>query len=290
MQRWRARHRNDGPSAGVGVTFLAVGMVAGLALGAFLADRLGGVGGISARVRGRMRGSNSGTDLPRASPSELPARATAEEEYVISEYEDAVELAPSEGDEIDGTRGNSTDVVGEDEKMDGDESEQAFTSADPDLEDRVLAAFTNDPVLSERAIDIGAISARTIELTGAVLTDAEYEHATVVTRGIPGVETVVNRLSIRESDATKERAARRYAAGDPRYTEARWENERVGTGRPRQGTSQDVGRHADPKVPLESRALDAAEAVRDAADDIPPAPPSRKRDEDRPPTGGAEAR
>jgi hypothetical protein len=290
MHSWRVRHRDDGPSAGVGLTFLAVGMVAGLALGAFLADRLGGVGGISARVRGRMRGSGGRSDLPRQTTAELRAEARAGEEYTSSEYEEAVELAPPARAEIDGTWGNSTDVVGEGEEMDGDETEQSFTSADPDLEDRVLAAFTNDPVLCERAIDIGAISAQTIELTGTVYTDDEYEHATVVTRGVPGVESVVNRLSIRQDDATKEQAARRYAAGDPRYTEARWENERVGTGRTRQGTSQDVGRHADPKVPLESRALDAAEAVRDAADEIPPAPATRKRDEDRPPTGGTEAR
>lgn len=289
MQRWRMRHRDDRPSAGIGLAFLAVGMVAGLAIGAVLADRLGGVRGISARVRGRMRSPRDRTDLPAAPTSDPRPGPTAEEEYVVSEYEEAAEAAQVEDDELDGMRGNSTDVVDEDEEMAGDENEP-FTSADPDLEDRVLTAFSNDPVLCERAIDIGAIGARTIELTGAVSTDDEYEHATVVTRGVPGVETVVNRLSIRQDDATTEQAARRYAAGDPRYTEARWENERVGTGRPRQGTLQDVGRHADPKVPLESRALDAAEAVRDAADDIPPAPPARTRDEDRPQMGEAEAR
>src|SRR5207253_799179 len=55
--------------------------------------------------------------------------------------------------------------------------------------------------------------------------------------------------------------------GDPALTEARWEGGTVGTGRRRQGTSDEPDRHADPKVPLEERWLRADDALRNAADD-----------------------
>jgi BON domain len=292
MQRWRVRRRDETPSVGAGLAFLAVGLVAGLALGTYLADRLGGVGGISARVRSRVgnAGGRRKGDAPEShvEPDVEPAeeRAPFDHEYQEHEEWSAVDLGHDAA--LGVPAGELGDVTDEDEEM-GDEDTDVFTSADPELEDRVLAAYTNDPVLCERAIDIGAIGPTTIELTGMVYTDDEYEHATVVTRGVPGVETVVNRLSVRDDDTSTQQSARRYSDGDPRYTEARWENERVGTGRRRQGTSQDVGRHADPKVPLESRALDAAEAVRDAADDIPPIRTLREeptRRADQQPAGG----
>jgi len=267
----RVSRRDDSSTVGIGLAVLAVGLVAGFAVGTYLADRFGGMGGISARVQGRVR-SNRGRGGLRAPDDQDEARGESADETDTTfddDYEEQAEWVSARS-AAEGT-GWSSGSEGDDDETEG------FISADPELEDRVLSAFTNDPVLCERAIDIGAISPSTIELNGTVYTDEEYEHATVVARGVPGVETVVNRLTIREDEASKEQAARRYTDGDPRYTESRWENERVGTGRPRQGTSQDVGRHATPKVPLESRSLDEAEAVRDAADDIPPAPPTRSQ-------------
>src|SRR5437899_341972 len=55
------------------------------------------------------------------------------------------------------------------------------------LEERVLEAFRNDPILSERAIDIGGIGEDTIELAGWVNTEEEADHAVVLARGVPGV-------------------------------------------------------------------------------------------------------
>jgi hypothetical protein len=277
MARWLVRHHDDAPSAGRGLLFLAVGLVAGVAAGAYLAHRLGGVTGISARVRrglGAARQPAKGP-LPTPAPPEPGAGLGIDDDYDAygdgnDDYdeEDFARAELTDDEESDEMVSMSSDREDEDDMMADDDAEP-FASADPELEDRVLTAFTNDPVLCERAIDIGAVSAGTIELTGGVYTDVEYERATIVTRGVPGVDTVVNRLSIRDDEASEDRSARRYATGDPRYTESQWENERVGTGRPRQGTSQDVGRHADPKLPLESRALDEAEAIRDAADDLP---------------------
>src|SRR5258706_8074115 len=70
-------------------------------------------------------------------------------------------------------------------------------TSDEELEERVLEAYRNDPILSERPIDIGSIGASTIELTGWVFEADEGEHAVTVAGGVPGVESVVNRLEVR---------------------------------------------------------------------------------------------
>src|SRR5512144_2400057 len=84
------------------------------------------------------------------------------------------------------------------------EDEEAETEIDEDdeaLEERVLEAFRNDPILAERAVDIGAIGDGIIELTGWVHEADEATHAVTITRGVPGVETVVNRLDVRMAEA-----------------------------------------------------------------------------------------
>jgi hypothetical protein len=102
---------------------------------------------------------------------------------------------------------------GEDE-LEGDE-ELAGTDGDAaaarvELEERVLEAFRNDPVLSERAVDIGAIGDGIIELTGWVHAPAEVAHASTLARGVPDVDTVVNGLVVRDDlDAIADEADRR---------------------------------------------------------------------------------
>jgi hypothetical protein len=64
------------------------------------------------------------------------------------------------------------------------------------LEDDVLDAFLRDPVLSERAIDVGCISEGIIELSGSVRSAEEGERAVRVARQVDGVETVVNRMDV----------------------------------------------------------------------------------------------
>jgi hypothetical protein len=140
--------------------------------------------------------------------------------------------------------------------------------ADEALEERVLEAFRNDPLLAERAIDIGSLGASTIELAGWVEHEREAEYAMTIARGVPGVTTVVNRMAIGDEEARYRAASRRFSAGDPALTEARWEGQQVGTGRRRQGTSADVDRHADPRVTLEDRWLDERNALRNAAEDV----------------------
>lgn len=67
-----------------------------------------------------------------------------------------------------------------------------------ELEDRVLQVFYDDEVLSERGIDVGAISQGIIELSGSVWTEEEADRAVRVANGIFGVRTVVNRMEIED--------------------------------------------------------------------------------------------
>ena len=136
------------------------------------------------------------------------------------------------------------------------------------LEEHVLEAFRNDPILSERAIDIGGIGESTIELAGWVSTEEEAEHAVVLARGVPGVQTVLNRIAIGEEEERVADHARLFAEGDDAHTEAQWEGRTVGTGRRRQGNSSEIDRHSDPRVDLaekwsesDAEALVAAEEI-----------------------------
>lgn len=157
--------------------------------------------------------------------------------------------------------------VEDDEFEDIEEDELESETYDEDLEVRVLEAFRNDPVLAERAIDIGSIGDGTIELAGWVEDEAEAKHAMTIARGVPGVDNVVNRIALGDEERRFEEAARRARAGDPSLTEAHWEGQRVGTGRRRQGNSAEPDRHAGPKVELEERWQRADQALANAADD-----------------------
>ena len=226
------RYRDDDDSKS-GLIFLVAGALAGVAAGVLIAQRFGGVAGIAGRVRerfGGMRGTEESWRHGGENEDYIDSGEYAASDYAGSEY-------------------------------------AASESADPELEERVLEAFYNDPILSERAVDIGAIGQGIIELTGWVHDDDESDHAVTLTRGVPGVDTVVNRLAVRSEEEELARSSRRVAAGDPALTEARWEGQRVGTGRRRQGTSADPDRHADPKVTLEDRWMNEEQSIRAAAEE-----------------------
>jgi hypothetical protein len=153
----------------------------------------------------------------------------------------------------------------DDEDREELDEEAELDEEDEALEERVLEAFRNDPVLSERAVDIGAIGDGIIELTGWVHEPDEATHAVTITRGVPGVETVVNRLDVRLA-----RSEESMQIDDDPSTPlpgGRWEGQQVGTGKRRQGNSSEPDRHADPKPELEDRWLSTDEALRAAAGD-----------------------
>ncbi|MDQ2889631.1 MAG: BON domain-containing protein [Gemmatimonadota bacterium] len=199
---------------------------------------LGAVAGIAAGVVVAQRFGGFS-----ALATKLRERFESDEETVNDEYED---------DEYEG----------DDEDADGLEE----LSPLEELEERVLEAYHNDPILSERAIDIGAIDEGIIELTGWVYAAGEAEHAVTVARGTPGVATVLNRLAVRAEEDQLEESAERYEAGDDSLTEAHWEGQGVGMGRKRQGNSSETDRNIDPKPALEDKWMNEGEAYRSAAD------------------------
>ena len=234
------RYRDDDESSAGTVVGAVVGALAGFAVGMLVAQKVGGFGGLTARLRRRI-GHPDGA---------LAGAEVADEE--LDEYED---------DEL--------------------ESEEY----DEGLEERVLEAFRNDPILSERAVDIGSIGEGIIELAGWVESDSESQHAVTIARGVPGVDTVVNRIVIGDEERRFEEAAQRVADGDPALTEARWETNIVGTGRRRQGTSDEADRHADPRVELEERWSSEEVAMRNAAEDPDAITAERRKSTKKQPKG-----
>jgi hypothetical protein len=119
------------------------------------------------------------------------------------------------------------------------------------LEDAVLDAFLRDEVLSERAIDVGAISRGIVELSGAVHTPDEAARAVRLAARVEGVETVVNRM-----DVDDEPRRRRGEGDDPEETggsmAGEWTGRNIGMGARRQGRETDPGRTDDHQHQLET--------------------------------------
>jgi hypothetical protein len=224
----RFRYRDEDSSSTATIIGVLAGALAGFAAGMYVAQRVGGVSGLRSKFARR--------------------RGAADEEQTLRDQYDAQR-----------DTGDFDDF--EEDELEGE-------GYDEGLEERVLEAFRNDPILSERAIDIGSISDAAIELAGWVEDEDEAQHAVTIARGVPGVDTVVNRIAIGDEERRFEEAARRHQAGDPALNESRWEGGQVGTGRRRQGTSDEVDRHSTPKVPLEDRWLGADAAMRDSADEV----------------------
>ncbi len=168
------------------------------------------------------------------------------------------------------------ELVGYDYGSEGFDDLDEDLTPEEELEERVLEAFRNDPVLGERAVDIGGIGEGIIELTGWVHAASEMQLALTITRGVPGVDTVVNRLTIRNEEDEFERTAEHYDASS---AGGKWEGQQVGTGKRRQGSSSETDRHSDPKPIMEERELSADAALRNAADDIEGVAERRKRED-----------
>jgi len=243
------RFRNEPPyiyeeeeeeSSSRNAIFIAIGAAAGFAAGVLMAERFGGFKGLTDRIKDTFGGGTAG-----------------EEEEFDYEGLDEDEFDPDFEDDLDTPKAS----------LNGAEA----------LEERVLEAFKNDPTLSERAIDIGAVEDGIIELTGSVNAEEEAHQAVVVARGVPGVSTVVNRLTIRTDEDLFDDAAHHYEDGDPPFTERHWEGQQVGTGRRRQGNSEEIDRHADPRTVLEDRSLSEDKAFMAAADEIPEAAAGRRK-------------
>src|SRR6185312_12229985 len=144
------RYRDEESSSTGTILGVLAGAVAGFAVGVLVAQRVGGVSGLKSKLRRR---GGAGRD----------------QESIADRYA----YRPSE-----------------DELEDYEEDDFENEAYDGGLEENVLEAFRNDPILSERAIDIGSISDGVIELAGWVEDEGESQHAVTIARGVPGVDTV----------------------------------------------------------------------------------------------------
>jgi hypothetical protein len=237
----RFRYRDERPSTAEGMVYLAIGAAAGIAAGVVVAQKFGGFASLATKLRDRF-----GEVMDRDDES-------ADDDY--DEY-----------DEFDG-----------DEYEDEEDAEDEELSPLEELEERVLEAYHNDTILSERAIDIRAIDDGIIELTGWVYAASEAEHAVTVARGTPGVVTVLNRLAVRAEEDQLDEASDRYEAGEDRLAESHWEGQGVGMGRKRQGSSDEPDRNADPKPELEDKWMNEDEAYHAAAEPVEGVAERRKR-------------
>jgi hypothetical protein len=233
--------------------YVALGALAGFAAGVVVAQQYGGISGITSKIKSRIGSIRNGAAADTDDEQDAQLHAHAHDH----DYDD------------------------DDEGYD-DQADDAPMDAAEELEERVLEAFRNDPILSERAIDIGAIDDGIVELTGWVNADDEAQQAVVVARGVPGVETVVNRLSVRAEEDLFDELADRYDDGDPSLTEGQWEGHSVGTGRSRQGSSADIDRHEDPHTELEEKTLDKTFLEADDTTEVK----AERRYRAKPPRGG----
>ncbi len=193
------------PTRTSSVLLVALGAVAGVALGMLVANRLGGVDGVLRRgSRGRRRASG-----PEGWRDDEPPTEAFDE---LSD-DDA---------ELSGESIAHMHVLRRGEHRDArpDASLRAGRATTPrgpsvptheELESRVLEAFQNDPVLEARAIDIGAVGSGTIELTGWVTSTGEIAHALTLARGVPGVTAVVDHLAVHGAGAIHSHRTAQYA-------------------------------------------------------------------------------
>lgn len=204
---------------------VALGATAGIALGVVIADRAGGVSGLLRKAGARRRRPlNSGTPIESLSGWRTGSRRS--DSFDEMEDDDS-ELSPESIAHMHVRHDDATRDSMRAHARGTDRGPASDTTAgvhelpvhhEPDeaeLEGRVLEAFINDPILSERAIDICASGSGVIELTGWVHASGEIGHALTLARGVPDVRTVVDRLAVRGATPSRDHSGFRYAGPPP---------------------------------------------------------------------------
>lgn len=166
--------------------WVAAGAAVGLVAGALIAERLSG-----RKVSGRMlwrrvRGLSS-----MAASRWEPLLGTAmalRDAWAGREDLDADDEADDAAD----------DELDESLEATADYAEDGDDETDAAIDSRVLEAFANDPVLAERSVEIEEQDEGRIVLHGRVHTAREVAHAVTIARGVPGVASVKQRLTVRD--------------------------------------------------------------------------------------------
>jgi hypothetical protein len=198
--------------------WLAAGAAAGLTVGILVAERRSGrkpsFRKLVARGRGLASGliDNIGPILETAmSLKDAWTRPVAEDEDEErdEELDDELEEDDLEDDLDDEDDEDDEDAEDdeddEDDELDAEEDDEdedddeADEDEEPELEAldaRVLEAFSNDPVLADRAVEIEDVGSGDIVLHGRVRNPREVKHAVTMARGVPGVTRVREKLKV----------------------------------------------------------------------------------------------
>src|SRR5436190_709994 len=146
-----------------------------------------------------------------------------------------------------------------------------------------VAGFAVGMLVAQRVGGISGLRSKLRRGRGRSTDEAQLGEA----HGVAGVDAVVNRIVVGEEEERFADTAQRFRDGDPALNEARWEGQRVGTGRRRQGTSEEPDRHADPKVDLQQRWLREDENLGTGAEETEAA--EKRRPGNRMPSRGDRA-
>jgi hypothetical protein len=176
--------------------WLAVGTAAGVLLGVTLADRAGG-----RRLLRRITGALTTFENLTGQFDKLSGRSAAKGEIPDDDDLDDDDEDLDEYGALDEEPVSMAYAVADDED-DYDMTEDEGSGFEPDVEgdyidERVLTAFEQDPILAGRDIEIDEPEPAVIALSGRVPSAEDATHAVTIARGVPGVERVENYIRIR---------------------------------------------------------------------------------------------
>ncbi len=214
----RLRFRGGDQRQNGSLLLLALGAVAGVALGMVLAERAGGVSGLRARVGrglGRRLGSSDDDILESMRLAHGAEAADYHDEYDDEDFDDELEdeFGDELQDEFDHEHGDGMSAVDHAVHVAPRTAGRATPApraapSESELEARVLEVFRNDPLLRGQAIDIGAIGNGIIELTGWVKSAAEVRYASTLAGGVLDVHEVMDSLAVRGTTPSRVGAGR----------------------------------------------------------------------------------
>lgn len=208
---------------------MAAGAVAGAAAGLYLGRRYRSFDAFLADMRDRFGDLRSLWNDDELAAGERGVRIAEMVNHFDDDDEDADEFEDVDEDELeedefeddspvrlaeDDEAGEADDEDADDLEADDDVNEleeelAAVASANGatavpraaakarQLEERVLDALQDEPLLGSRAIEIAVVGDGVVELTGSVHAIEEVSRASALVRGVPGVSMVLNRIDVR---------------------------------------------------------------------------------------------
>ena len=199
----RTAKRSSSPTNAA--VWLALGTAAGVLVGVTLADRSGGrkllhrlssalkmFDGLKSQFAGGAARGIPSTDVPFE--DDLEEDDLEDNDLDDDDFEEALDEDLAD-DETVTSESDSYDDGDFDPELDEDDEE--YDSGEGWVDERVLAAFEQDPILADRDIEIDEPEPAVITLRGRVGTGKDAKHAVTIARGVPGVARVENYIKVR---------------------------------------------------------------------------------------------